>query len=219
MTALAGGRPDAGRGSHTTHTSLAAVAWLSQGDAAGSQRVAWRRAGLPHHLGVRHDLEEDVRVQVRELGRTAEVLAELLVDIDNFHRGLCCVGECAGRRPFYALAHPSLHGVATVDVDVGKRGAKLNRRWSSDRVKQFYPEHFRSKTFCSEHRGDAGTGSARRAQAVGKMSQSGEGAFEPGLMPSHPPHAVARSGASLPRMWSPVPRGAQRHAERRERVI
>ena len=62
-------------------------------------------------------------MQVRELGRTAEVLAELLVDIDDFHRGLCCVGECAGRRPCYALAHP-LPCVATVDV--GLAGQKLN---------------------------------------------------------------------------------------------
>ncbi len=123
VTAQDGSRPDAGRGSHTTHASPAAVAWRSQGDAAGRQRAAWRRAGLPHHLWVRHDLEEDVRVQVRELGRTAEVLAELLVDIDDFHRGLCCVGECAGRRPCYALAHP-LPCVATVDV--GLAGQKLN---------------------------------------------------------------------------------------------
>jgi hypothetical protein len=52
------------------------------------------------------------------------------------------------------------------------------------------------------------------------MSQSGERAFEPGLMPSHPPHAVARSGASLPRVWPQGPRGgALRHAERRGREV
>ena len=88
-----------GRGSETLSAAARGVLGPLQGmargeHARGGARNPARRGGgkhLPHHLGVGHDLEEHIGIDVGELGGTPEILAQSLVDIDDFHGGCAAI--------------------------------------------------------------------------------------------------------------------------------